>query len=175
MKQTYIMIIIFLSSFKCFAPPIEVDLDLKEKERQYQINSFDTKEFTKENLINYIKLHDSINYEIIVKQCILETGWFKSRLARQYNNMFGMMHSKRKNSIDSGIAYTYSVIYGEKTITYHPSKYNHWTDSVKDYFLWRDYKLKQKNLHINNYYVFLNQVGYAVESNYCKILKTIKI
>ena len=175
MKKTYIILIIALSSFKCFAPPINIGVNIKEIEQQYQINSFDTKEFTKENLIAYVKLYDSIHYEIIVKQSILETGWFKSRLAKQHNNLFGMMHSKRKNAIDIGVAYTYSVTYGEKTIIYHPSKYKHWTDSVKDYFLWRDYKLKQKNLHIDNYYTFLSKVGYAVESNYCRVLKTIKI
>lgn len=155
----YIMIIFLFIFFKCYAPPIEIS---KEIERDIQLKSFDTKEFSKENLIAYIKLYDTVYYKPIMQQAILETGWFKSSSFRKYNNLFGMKYANRRPNKITGKGLDHA-------------SFDHWTDSVEDYFLWREYKLKQKNLHINDYYVFLKQVGYAEATNYCSTLKKIKI
>ena len=63
----YITIIFLFISFKCYAPPMENN---KEMERNLQLRSFDTRSFSKEALLEYIKLHDSINYKPIMQQTL---------------------------------------------------------------------------------------------------------
>jgi hypothetical protein len=154
--------ILLLLSFKCPAPSTVNNIPIQEVDKQYQIQAFDTKPFSKENLIEYIKLIDPINAEPIIQQAILETGWFKSNLFKKYNNLFGMKFANRRKTLATG------------TEIGHAS-FNHWTDSVKDYFLWRDYMEKKKGLNITDYYIFLTSVSYATEPNYIRLLKTINI
>lgn len=155
----YITIIFLFISFKCYAPPMESNEVMK---RNMELRSFDTRSFSKEALLEYIKLHDSVYYKPIMQQAILETGWFTSGSFKKYNNLFGMKYANRRPNKVTGKAMDHA-------------SFDHWSDSVEDYFLWREYKLKQKNLHISDYYVFLKQVGYAEATNYCQTLKKIKI
>lgn len=155
----YITIIFLFISFKCFAPPME---QTNEMDRNMQLRSFNTRSFSKEALLEYIKLHDSVYYKPIMQQAILETGWFKSGSFKNHNNLFGMKYANRRPNKITGKGLDHA-------------SFDHWSDSVEDYFLWREYKLKQKNLHISDYYVFLKQVGYAEATNYCATLKKIKV
>lgn len=85
--------------------------------------------------------------EIVYAQAVLETGNFKSDLCINGNNLFGLY-----NSHDNKY-YTYT----------------HWSESVRDYVNFVQYKYKPPN----NYYKFLLDIGYAKDPNYISKLKNI--
>lgn len=92
--------------------------------------------------------HYGIKYPSIVKaQAILETGHFKSTLCKNNNNLFGLYDSKNKKFF----------------------KFNHWTESVKAYINMIEYKHKEGE----NYYDFLQRIGYAEDPQYINKLKNI--
>lgn len=158
---------------------------LVEKQKEIvtllRLEQLESSEFSVNTFIEYITLLDPVNGEIMAKQAILESGWFKSSLFTKYNNIFGMCTPRSRETLASGTAFTKKVFYSDttdprgcRTINYHYAKFNHWTESVRDYFLWRKY-YEDKGHNIDNYYAFLNKVGYAYESNYVRVLKTINL
>lgn len=82
------------------------------------------------------------HHNIVLAQAKLESGNFKSDLARTHQNIFGLKKGSKYR------------------------KYNHWTECVSDYkrFISNRYKG-------GNYYVFLNKIGYATHPNYVEMLK----
>lgn len=97
-----------------------------------------------EEALGYYGVHHP---EIVYAQAVLETGNFKSDLCINGNNLFGLYNS-RDNEY-----YTYT----------------HWSESVRDYVNFIQYKYKPPN----NYYKFLSDIGYAEDPNYIKKLKGI--
>ncbi len=87
--------------------------------------------------------------EIVYAQAIHETGNFKSRLCRINNNLFGLYNSKAERY--------YS--------------FNHWTKSVEMYKNRIQNRLKKNE----DYYVFLERICYASDSNYVNTIKRIVI
>lgn len=82
--------------------------------------------------------------EIVYAQAVLETGHFKSRICREYNNLFGLYNSKKKD--------------------YY--RFNHWSQSVKAYVDMVQYKYNK-----GDYYEFLDSLGYAADPMYTRKLK----
>lgn len=93
--------------------------------------------------------------DIVTKQAILETGNFSSDNCIYRNNLFGMRH---KSQITKDNPYGYF-------------KYDHWKESVTHY------KTNISSRHIigEDYYLFLERIGYAEAKNYTEILRIIKI
>ena len=87
------------------------------------------------------------NKEIVLKQAILETGWFNSYSCRVRNNLFGLTKP-------SGGYFVF----------------NHWSESVKGYLTMIQYRLRKGE----EYYKFLQRIGYARDTNYISKLKMIK-
>lgn len=85
--------------------------------------------------------------DIVRAQAILETGHFRSKVFREYNNLFGLYDSKNKDYF----------------------KFNHWTESVVAYLNCIQYRYKPPN----NYYQFLEEIGYAEDPNYISKVKTL--
>lgn len=85
--------------------------------------------------------------EIVYAQAVLETGNFKSDLCINGNNLFGLYNSKEKE--------------------YY--KFDNWTESVEAYIDYIQYKYKPPN----DYYQFLDNIGYAEDPNYVNKLKKI--
>lgn len=85
--------------------------------------------------------------DIVYAQAVLETGHFKSKVCLNYNNLFGLYDSKSKD--------------------YY--KFNHWTESIIAYKEW----IQTKYQPPNNYYTFLEEINYAEDENYTKLLKEI--
>lgn len=85
--------------------------------------------------------------DIVYAQAVLETGHFKSKVCLNYNNLFGLYDSKSKD--------------------YY--KFNHWTESIIAYKEWVQTKYQPPN----NYYTFLEEINYAEDENYTKLLKEI--
>lgn len=78
---------------------------------------------------------------IVYSQAILETGWFSSRICKEYNNLFGLYNSR------TGDFY----------------KFEHWVDSVIAYKKWIQRKYTDDTLC---YYKFLDNLGYAEDPYY---------
>lgn len=85
--------------------------------------------------------------EIVYSQAILETGHFKSKGCIVDNNLFGLYNSRQKR--------------------YY--KFNHWTESVRAYKNWIQYRYKPPN----DYYEFLKRIRYAGDPNYVNKLEQI--
>lgn len=102
---------------------------------------------SKENLYNEL-IAQEIDYpEIVLAQAILETGHFTSYSCRERNNLFGLR--KRDGSYMT---------------------FDHWTNSVHAY---KKYIQKYKEIP-NDYYKFLNDLGYAEDSVYVVRVKQIE-
>lgn len=84
---------------------------------------------------------------IVYAQALIETGNFKSNLCLSDNNLFGLYNSSRSR--------------------YH--RFDHWVESVIAYknFIQRRYKPPE------DYYKFLQRIGYAEDPNYISKLKKV--
>lgn len=85
--------------------------------------------------------------EIVYAQAILETRHFRSKVCREYNNLFGLYNSRAKD--------------------YY--KFDHWSESVVAYLDYIQYRYKPPN----DYYKFLSDIGYAEDPEYINKLKRI--
>lgn len=91
-------------------------------------------------------IHYEVKFpEIVYAQAILETGHFKSVGCLRYHNLFGLYNSEAKG--------------------YH--RFNHWTESVVAYREWVQKRYKPPE----DYYMFLQRIGYATDKQYIKKLK----
>jgi flagellum-specific peptidoglycan hydrolase FlgJ len=102
-------------------------------------------------------IYDSTNIEheeIVLRQAILETGWFESYNCRVRHNLFGFRH-RSKTTDDNKNGYFI---------------FDNWKDSVKYYEEWQDKYYKG-----GDYYEFLEEIGYATSPTYVEKLKGISI
>lgn len=96
-------------------------------------------ELTIPNLYKEI-ISNGIPYpKIVLAQAILETGWFRSSVCRNKQNLFGLTNPR--------------------TGKYY--EFNHWTESVRAYYTKVQYKYKG-----GNYLLWLDEIGYAEDPNY---------
>lgn len=101
----------------------------------------------KEGLEEALSYYGLEHKDIVYAQAVLETGHFKSKVCLNYNNLFGLYDSKSKD--------------------YY--KFNHWTESIVAY----KECIQKKYQPPNNYYTFLEEINYAEDENYTKLLKEI--
>ena len=97
-----------------------------------------------EEALIYYKVHHE---DIVYAQAILETGHFKSRVCLEYNNLFGLYNSRKKQ--------------------YY--RFNHWSESVMAYKNWIQRRYKPSE----DYYIFLDRIKYAESVEYIPLLKKI--
>lgn len=98
-------------------------------------------ELTIPNLYAEIKRNGILYPKVVLAQAILETGWFRSSLCRNRNNLFGLTNP-------------------------HTGKYyefGHWTESVRAYLTKVQYKYKG-----GNYLLWLKDIGYAEDPGYVR-------
>lgn len=100
------------------------------------------------DLPKVLEYYDVQHPDIVRAQAILETGHFRSIVFKKYNNLFGLYNSRKKD--------------------YY--KFNHWTESVLGYLNFIQYRYKPPN----DYYQFLQKIGYAEDSLYISKLKSIQ-
>lgn len=101
------------------------------------------------DLIDVLYYYDIKYPEIVYAQAILETGYFKSNVCNNYNNIFGLYDSRNNDYF----------------------KFNHWTESVLAYKNMIQYKFEGAEEEPPNYYTFLEQIGYAEDVNYTNKLR----
>ena len=150
MKKYVFILLLSTLALKLYAPHVTIKYQKSFKEMQME--RFRNLELSVDNVFLYCKAVGIKHPEVVIRQFILETGWGKSYVCKNYNNLFGFM----KYSKDEG-KYVYF-------------KYSHWTESVEAYKNFQSRKYKG-----GCYYTFLDNVGYAEAENYTQVLKTIKI
>jgi len=134
---------------------------IKKFEKLDRIAELESSELTIQNLDEYMTLVGIRNKDIVLRQIILESGWLRSGLTRRYNNLLGMKYARIRPTLAKGTALGHA-------------RFDHWTDSVKDYVLWRIY-WENKGHDTSNYYAFLKKIGYAESKRYIATLQSIKI
>ena len=106
-------------------------------------------ELTNSNLYREIVRNGILYPEIVLAQAILETGWFRSSLCRNRNNLFGLTNPRTGKYFEFG----------------------HWTESVRAYYTKVQYKYKG-----GNYLLWLRKIGYAEDPNYVRsVIKVLKM
>jgi flagellum-specific peptidoglycan hydrolase FlgJ len=96
-----------------------------------------------------IKAYGIKHPDIVLRQSILETGWYESRLCKEYHNIFGFWYK------DDFL------------------KFDTWEDSVAYYARWQARHFDDECC--DDYYDFLVRRGYAEDPEYINKLKSIKI
>ena len=116
---------------------------------------YPSNDLNKENVYAEIMRCDIKFSDIVLRQTLLETGYYKSYNCRNRNNLFGMTG-------------------GEKTPdNVHGYKINkHWRHSIQDYKSWQAKRLTDD---CTDYYLFLRQWNYAESPDYESKLKGIDV
>jgi hypothetical protein len=104
---------------------------------------------TLDNIRDYILVIGIKKPDIVLRQAILETGWMKCKnCSLDYNNLFGFRYRKKY------------------------IKFNHWKESVHYYANWQYYKGYVEG---DDYYEWLENIGYAEDINYKVKLESVKL
>lgn len=83
--------------------------------------------------------------DIVVRQSVVETGWYKcTNCSLDKNNLFGFFYKGKYLEFET------------------------WQESVKYYYWWQSKLYKG-----GDYYEFLKRIGYAEDPNYIHKLKTV--
>jgi flagellum-specific peptidoglycan hydrolase FlgJ len=101
-----------------------------------------------EEVYAYIKCCEIQHPEIVLRQAIWETGWFKSEYCLKRHNLFGFRHTK-----------TYMT-------------FSTWQESVEYYKKWQERRYKDPN---EDYYKFLVRIKYATSKEYVSKLKSLRV
>lgn len=124
-------------------PEIEVVHIINEEQPDFFSKS------PQEGLIEALEYYKVKHPQIVYAQAVLETGYFKSDLCLNDNNLFGLYNSKKHRY------YTF----------------DHWKDCIIAYKEMIQYKYKDGDDYLN----FLKEIGYAEDSEYiCKLKELIK-
>ena len=141
-----ILVILF-----CFVSMSFHDVNVMPKQQDVEV--YDT------SFLNATELNDSIlylalvHYEVkhpkaVLAQAKLESGNYTSSHYRNRNNFLGLYNSRRKEYF----------------------KFNHWSECILAYKDMVEYKLREGE----DYYQFLDRIGYAENPNYIKQVKQIE-
>lgn len=103
----------------------------------------DLPELTIPNLYEEIRRNGILYPKIVLAQAILETGWLRSSVCREKNNLFGLTNPR------TGKYYEFA----------------HWTESVRAYYTKVQYRYRG-----GNYLLWLRKIGYAEDKNYVRSL-----
>ena len=113
-------------------------------------------EFSKENLIAYIKQLNIKYPNVVLAQARIESGNFKSKLFKECNNIFGMRIAKGRPTTAQVGRNNYA-------------KYDNWKESVMDYALMQ--ARYYHNCKTEDDYLAQIQKNYCEENNYIALLK----
>lgn len=95
--------------------------------------------------------------DIVMAQCLEESGNFTSRLFKDANNCTGMKVPAQRPTLANG------VLYGH-------ARFKNWYDCLVDYALWQT--SYARNLSRDEYFAYLDRV-YAEKKNYSQRIKVI--
>jgi uncharacterized FlgJ-related protein len=132
--------------------------DNKQKKKEINLLPFSEK-----NLGQELKNQGVMYPDVAMAQSMLETGYFKSGIFLDNNNLFGMKHPRQRQTLSKGPNRGHA-------------SFDNWQDSVKDYKMWQDYN-KLSNLSKDQYVAKLNRI-YCIppscgSNNYAKKVKSL--
>lgn len=130
--------------------------------KNYQYNKFpDYGDVDYQTL--YLKiLHSGIKYpDVVFAQAVVESAHFSSSVFKNENNLFGMKHPRRRETLSEGVGNT------------GYASYDNWTFSVDDYRLWQLNMFKNKEYNTKTEYLALLGRVYAEDTRYVKTLKRV--
>ena len=141
--------LILLCSLLIITSKEEEVIDTYPDNRVYVLDirqpDFLTSNNPEEYLDEALEYYNILHKDIVYAQAILETGYFKSRVCREYNNLFGLYNSRTKD--------------------YY--RFEHWSESVVAYIKYIQYRYRSPT----DYYTFLDSIGYATDPQYIIKLK----
>lgn len=143
------LIIILLFFFICFGISIPISANgstIKTEVCKEECGKYNTLPLTQDNVTFVIKAEGLHHADVVIKQAILETGHFKSKLAKQ-GNLFGLKGKKG----------------------YY--RYRHWSKSIIAY----KEKIQSRYKQGEDYYSFLKRIKYCESSDYIQKLKHIQL
>lgn len=88
------------------------------------LDSWGEKELNDENILAFMEFVGIEHPHIVLAQMKLESGHYKSKLAKENNNYFGMKHPSRRATTSLGSKNGFA-------------SYKNWVASVLDYALWQ--------------------------------------
>ena len=149
--------------FICFSVSApETDYSSKKIEESllwgHYIRLMEKSDFTPERFYNTLVFFCK-EPGILYQQAILETGWFTSKSFLEFNNPFGMKVPEIRKTFVQREGFGHGG-------------YDHWTDAVKDMALWQQYWYSL-GYNMDDYYSFLELLGYAEDPFYIQKLKTL--
>lgn len=140
---------------------VKAPLEVCEQEKEIMVfSSF------KDEVYFEIKKFDIKYPEIVIRQAIVETGHFKSRIFKENHNLFGMKvpynRKKSKGLIGKHRGH---------------AKYKCWQASVEDYSIWQKYMINKGYLDTTTEQAYLLSLDnmYAEDPNYIHLLKRIDV
>lgn len=139
----FVFIPIYFKYFITTTKPVVEHVPVKLQQPEFFLSDTPNDTLVYEACIYYGIHHP----EIVVAQSILETGYYRSEGCKKDNNLFGLYNSSKKQYF----------------------KFNHWTESVKAYKNMIQYKYRDNE----DYYHFLDRIGYAEDSLYNNKIKSI--
>ena len=103
-------------------------------------------QLTTESVLAEILRNNLAHPRVVLAQAVLETGWFRSSVCRNYNNLFGLTNPRTKE--------------------YY--RFNTWQESVRAYYTKVQYRYKS-----GNYLRWLREIGYAEDPDYTSKLRVL--
>jgi flagellum-specific peptidoglycan hydrolase FlgJ len=147
MRRLILIIIIIVSGVMAYAPGVAHDPQRIFESWLHQIP------LTKEHLKFALEFNKILAPEIVIGQCRLETGDFRSFLCRECHNLFGMKYAPGRATTAIGAIKSGYAIY--------PT----WYDSVKDMGHFQEW-YRIRNRDMTDYFQFLANIGYAEDPEY---------
>lgn len=111
---------------------------------------------TSNDIYKYLNQIGIKNAEIVMSQCLVETGHLTSKIFKENNNLFGMKEAKQRRTTAIGTKNGHAL-------------YKHWHDSVRDYW----YYQRAYYNGVEDYYSFLTRMGYAANKKYIDTVKMV--
>lgn len=136
--------------------PVEQELDsLRNRLDSLEAKYIDLHELSWENIDYWLRVYEIEHPEIVKRQIALETGLLTSAICQENNNLFGMKQARVRKTTALGTKRGHAY-------------YSNYIESIKDYKLWQDSMYEG-----GDYYAFLTRVGYAENTRYAAVLKSI--
>ena len=141
-----ILIILF-----CFVSMSFHDVNVMPKQQDIEVcdTSFLNANELNDSILYLALVHYEVKYpKAVLAQAKLESGNYTSSHYRNRNNFLGLYNSRRREYF----------------------KFNHWSECILAYKDMVEYKLREGE----DYYQFLDRIGYAENPNYIRLVKQIE-
>lgn len=147
-------IILLLLLFSFIVPKND---KIKYIKTEAEVNIITNNSFSKENLIKEIQRLPFKYKDVVLSQCILESGNFKSPVFKQYNNLLGLREAKQRLTLATGTHLNHAT-------------FTTWKECLLDRLIFEAKYMH--DLSRSEYLTYLDKV-YAEAGGYSKVLEQI--